>query len=122
MRTTNSLGQIGMALPDGLTDAHMEWMADGACRHSSASTDLFFPGKGQSHLIWKARILCYGCPVRERCRDWAIVNDITDGIWGGLQGIERYEFKRGNHDGNISETNRNDDLRRSEKALVSRWA
>lgn len=41
-----------------------------------------------------AKRLCSFCPVREECRDYAIANDETDGIWGGLTPDERDTYAR----------------------------
>ncbi|MEU7323348.1 WhiB family transcriptional regulator [Streptomyces griseoviridis] len=41
-----------------------------------------------------AKTLCYRCPVREDCADYAIDNDFRDGIWGALTVDERDALAR----------------------------
>lgn len=36
-----------------------------------------------------ARETCLRCPVREACLMFALTNEISDGIWGGLTPTER---------------------------------
>jgi WhiB family redox-sensing transcriptional regulator len=48
-------------------------------------TDIFFSGKH----IEEAKAICAQCPVSTQCLDFAIRNDIPDGIWGGLTRKER---------------------------------
>ena len=35
------------------------------------------------------RQICASCPVRLRCLQFAINNNVTSGIWGGLTPLER---------------------------------
>jgi len=49
--------------------------------------EVFFPGRGES--AEPARQICAGCPVRQRCLDYAISHGITHGIWGGLTERDR---------------------------------
>ena len=36
-----------------------------------------------------AKALCAACPVRQECLEYAIQNDVRDGIWGGRTPVER---------------------------------
>jgi WhiB family redox-sensing transcriptional regulator len=38
--------------------------------------------------------VCRGCPARTECLDWAIDVGATDGIWGGLDELERRALQR----------------------------
>jgi WhiB family transcriptional regulator, redox-sensing transcriptional regulator len=55
----------------------------------------WFPERGASG--WRgspgdvARAVCSRCLVRRECLDYAIRNEITEGIWGGLTGSELRE-------------------------------
>lgn len=40
-----------------------------------------------------ARDICRSCPVILQCRNYAIDNGITDGIWGGLDNLGRRRWK-----------------------------
>jgi WhiB family redox-sensing transcriptional regulator len=61
------------------------WRELAACR--GTDLEVFFPGRGES--AWPARQVCAACPVRQPCLDYAISNQITHGIWGGLTERER---------------------------------
>lgn len=62
--------------------------------------DLFFPENRSSGVYEEARKICKGCPVRQRCLDYALPIAGLHGIWAGLdeqqRGIERR--KRGYRD------------------------
>jgi WhiB family redox-sensing transcriptional regulator len=63
-------------------------LPDAACK--GKSTDLFF-----SHSHWilrRAKQVCYGCPERIKCLDFALENKEDSGVWGGVI------FRRGRPD------------------------
>lgn len=71
-----------------LVDEDQDWMRLAACKGLGAH--LFFPERGANVKLHKAaKEVCGRCPVRGRCLKFAITNDITDGVWGGLTGTER---------------------------------
>jgi WhiB family redox-sensing transcriptional regulator len=55
--------------------------------HASRKTPL-------KETVEDAKRHCARCPVREACRDYAIANDETDGVWGGLTADERAAYAR----------------------------
>lgn len=61
------------------------WMARGNCTQQAPST--FFPSDGVGVEI--AKRLCEGCPVTEQCLEYALVNRIDHGVWGGTSERER---------------------------------
>jgi len=70
------------------------WQNQAACRFVD-DPDLFFPeaphgGSRADYLqqIKKAKRICWGCPVRIDCFEYARAYKTEDGIWGGV------EFKR----------------------------
>ena len=66
------------------------WREDAACR--DADPELFFPiGTTGAALrqIGEAKRICHACPVRTHCLAWALVNGVTDGVWGGTTPNER---------------------------------
>lgn len=67
-----------------------DWMLDGACRDHPV--DLFFPARGGD--VSAPKKICEGCPVREECADYAVVNGEKFGIWGGLSELERRPLRR----------------------------
>jgi WhiB family transcriptional regulator, redox-sensing transcriptional regulator len=61
------------------------WMHHGNCRDEPPA--MFFPSDGVGVEI--ARRLCATCPVREPCLEYALVNRIDHGVWGGASERER---------------------------------
>jgi WhiB family redox-sensing transcriptional regulator len=63
----------------------LDWQRNAACE--GMSVDLFFP---ESTDILDDRVIriCTTCPIKELCRDWAIVHD-EYGVWGGLTDSQR---------------------------------
>jgi WhiB family redox-sensing transcriptional regulator len=59
------------------------WKEEAACR--GLSTELFFRKKPTYALIDR----CNKCPVRLECLEYAIRNDLTSGIFGGLNMQQR---------------------------------
>ena len=68
-----------------------DWMDEGKCR--DLKTDIFYAEKGRQSVNM-AKAICSGCPVREKCLDYAIRNFETHGIWGGHTASERRELRR----------------------------
>lgn len=64
---------------EGLHDERAEWMRHGAC--AGTDVDVFFIAPGE--YPWAAIAMCSTCTVRQRCLDYAVVNNIEEGIWGG---------------------------------------
>jgi WhiB family redox-sensing transcriptional regulator len=62
-----------------------EWMARGNCAHETPGT--FFPSDGVGVEV--ARRICATCPVRDYCLEYALVNRIDHGVWGGCSERER---------------------------------
>jgi WhiB family redox-sensing transcriptional regulator len=61
-----------------------EWARRGAC--VGAPVDLFFPKKKGYR---RAREMCARCPVLTECRTWALEEQPSAGMWGGLTARER---------------------------------
>jgi WhiB family redox-sensing transcriptional regulator len=71
------------------------WMQHGLCRHVPPST--FFPNDGVG--VELARGICSSCPVQARCLEYALVQRIDHGVWGGASERERRRIlKRRRHD------------------------
>ena len=66
------------------------WMSDALC--AETAPEMFFPETGQSPAA--ARKLCAACDVRERCLEYALSNNLQDGIYGGLSPKERARLRR----------------------------
>jgi WhiB family transcriptional regulator, redox-sensing transcriptional regulator len=76
---------------DAMTSGPLaDWRDDAACLH--ADPDLFFPiGTTGPALrqVDEAKRVCLACPVRTRCLEWALGQEILSGIWGGTTEGER---------------------------------
>ena len=66
------------------------WMARGACRPQDPA--LFFPPLGAS--TEDAKAVCALCPVRARCLEYAILEGIEHGVWGGASDAERRRIRK----------------------------
>lgn len=58
----------------------LDWQDHGLCQYTDP--EVFFPEKGGS--VRDAYRICRDCPVRQQCLDYAIGNNIIEGIWGGM--------------------------------------
>lgn len=63
-------------------DLDERWKADAACR--GMDTNLFFPERGQTHIVRAALAVCERCTVRQECFDYCRLSGLRVGIWGGL--------------------------------------
>jgi WhiB family redox-sensing transcriptional regulator len=70
------------------------WMQESACRE--IDPEIFFPDPSPWMLseIAAAKEVCSICPVREVCLEYAMVNGIEYGVWGGLTRNERRALKK----------------------------
>jgi WhiB family redox-sensing transcriptional regulator len=72
---------------DTLTQAAAatSWMDGALC--AQADPEQWFPNPGEHSRAAKA--ICGGCPIRERCLEYALAEEIEFGVWGGLTATER---------------------------------
>jgi WhiB family transcriptional regulator, redox-sensing transcriptional regulator len=78
-------------------EADMNWQASAACGGMAAQ--LFFGSDGERPQECqmreaKAAAVCARCPVRAQCLDYALVNSIKHGVWGGLSQEQRARERR----------------------------
>ena len=66
------------------------WMHQARCR--GANPTEFFPSDGLG--VESAQHICDGCPVRAECLEYALVNRIEHGVWGGASERERRRILR----------------------------
>lgn len=62
------------------------WMADAACVEAP-DKDAWFPSRGESNE--PAKTVCFGCLVKSECLAFALEENISFGIWGGMTTRER---------------------------------
>lgn len=67
-----------------------DWMARGKCRDIPPS--VFFPSDGLG--VQAAQRICADCPVADTCLEYALVNRIDHGVWGGRSERERRRILR----------------------------
>ena len=67
-----------------------DWMARGKCR--DADPAVFFPNDGVGVQV--AQRICADCPERIPCLEYALVNRIDHGVWGGTSERERRRILR----------------------------
>ncbi len=66
-------------------EVELQWMRDGNCRNYPPAA--FFPSDGVG--VDAARRICATCHVQDQCLDYALVNRIDHGVWGGCSERER---------------------------------
>jgi len=74
------------------------WMREASCR--DMPTDWWFPER--CHNWSKAKAICNECPVKQDCLDYSLTLPVCVGIWGGLTGRERRQYKSLKGDGPIN--------------------
>ena len=94
----------------------MSWQDLAACRDIDPS--LFFPERGED--TWQAKLVCYRCPVREDCLEYALDHGEKFGIWGGKSERERRAIRPG-HRRLCSQCQQGDRIERS-KLCAPCWA
>ena len=69
--------------------AYPAWMDDALC--AQIGGDEWHPEKGGATR--QALAVCWRCPVREECLEYALVNEVSFGIWGGVPDFERRKLR-----------------------------
>ncbi len=65
------------------------------CYLEGQDPELFFPeGAGKKLQEEEAKAVCGRCAVRLACAAYALDNDISHGVWGGLSEQERRSIRR----------------------------
>lgn len=79
--------------PENLRQPHAPWIAEAACRDQGV-TSKFFVERGEA--IWEALVFCERCTVRRECLQFALDNNIAEGVWGGKSTRARRDPERCN--------------------------
>ncbi|WP_406439002.1 WhiB family transcriptional regulator [Streptomyces sp. NBC_01613] len=71
--------------------ADHSWQERGRCHGLPAEEidELFFHAARDRAAIDAAKAICGSCPVKKACFDYALDNEIRQGMWGGLTEDER---------------------------------
>lgn len=67
-----------------------EWQSMAIC--TQTDPEAFFPERGAPAK--NAKRVCADCPVRQECLEYALENNETHGIWGGLSESQRAALRR----------------------------
>ena len=73
----------------------MNWVQQALCRDEDP--ELFFPigSTGPAALqVEQAKAICFACPVRVDCLEWALATAQDAGVWGGVSEEERRALRR----------------------------
>jgi WhiB family redox-sensing transcriptional regulator len=73
----------------------MNWVQQALCRDEDP--ELFFPigSTGPAAVqVEAAKQVCFGCPVRLECLEWALATAQDAGVWGGFSEEERRALRR----------------------------
>ncbi|KAB7850351.1 WhiB family transcriptional regulator [Streptomyces mobaraensis] len=71
------------------------WRRDAACQ--GHDPELFFPIGTDAPAMRQteqAKAVCFGCPVIDACRAWALDTHQDHGVWGGTSEAERRAYHR----------------------------
>lgn len=68
--------------------SNLDWQIDALCAKAEyrESRDWFFSKEPKEK--YDAKNLCFGCPVRKQCLQWALEHRQIWGIWGGKDEVE----------------------------------
>lgn len=73
-----------------------DWRSRAACARTDP--ELFFPdgvSKAVTAQIRDAKRVCFRCPVRDDCLEWALETGQADGVWGAMdEGARRRLLRR----------------------------
>ena len=67
-----------------------DWMSVGKCKDLSPA--IFFPSDGVG--VQAAQRICADCPVADKCLEYALVERVDHGVWGGKSERERRRMLR----------------------------
>jgi WhiB family redox-sensing transcriptional regulator len=66
------------------------WMSQGKCKNMDPA--VFFPSDGVG--VQAAQRICAACPVADFCLEYALLNHIDEGVWGGASERHRRRLLR----------------------------
>lgn len=70
----------------------VSWMSDAACLGDLKIQSLFFPVVRGDHTK-EAKAICETCLAQDQCLQFALVNRIDHGVWGGKSERERRRMR-----------------------------
>jgi WhiB family redox-sensing transcriptional regulator len=77
--------------------SQISFREEAACR--GMPTDMFYPEAWRAEELARAeapaKAVCATCPVQEDCLEWAMRNNESHGVWGGMGETDRRRLRRG---------------------------
>ena len=80
--------------------AATSWMTTGNCADQHPS--VFFPSDGVG--VERAKKLCEGCVSQNPCLEYALVNRVEHGVWGGASERQRRRILKARRQSLLQET------------------
>ena len=80
---------MSLSASEESTEWALDWPAEASCRNGDPDA-LFVQGAAQN----RAKVVCFGCPVRTECLADALDNRVEFGVWGGMTERERRALLR----------------------------
>ena len=77
-------------MPRGSESLAAQWVTFRRC--TDIDPNVFFPNDGAG--VIEAQKVCAECAVTDACREYALANNITHGVWGGTSERERRRILR----------------------------
>ena len=89
-RSIMNHAQSGYPYPEH--EAPKRWQDSANC--ADVDPEIFYPTRGETDKERMARIICGGCAVQAECLNFALINNIKNGWWGGKSERQRRIIRR----------------------------
>ena len=76
------------------------WMSEGNCAEKDPA--IFFPSDGVG--VEKAKRICNGCGFQNQCLEYALINRVEHGVWGGASERQRRRILKAQRQLALTET------------------
>ena len=76
------------------------WMSEGNCAEKDPA--IFFPSYGVG--VEKAKRICNGCGFQNQCLEYALINRVEHGVWGGASERQRRRILKARRQLALTET------------------
>lgn len=81
-------------LPTLTLDEPQAWRQQAPCGRPEVPNYLFFPARGDTETLERARAVCARCPVHTECLDFALATHQMFGVWAGTSEKQRRQMRR----------------------------
>ena len=76
------------------------WMSEGNCAEKDPA--IFFPSDGVG--VEEAKRVCSGCGLQNQCLEYALINRVEHGVWGGASERQRRRILKARRQLALTET------------------